>query len=50
MELELVLKRRSQGSSEAKMVVAKGMLGLEQPDTFLMRVTTQIHDDLVPNA
>jgi hypothetical protein len=32
------------------MVAAKGMLGLEQPDPFLMGVTTQIRDDLVPNA
>jgi hypothetical protein len=49
-ELKPELKRRSQGNSEAKMVAMKGMLGLEQPDLFLTRVTTQIHDNLVPNA
>jgi hypothetical protein len=37
-------------SLHAKMVVAKGMLGLEWPDPFLTKVMTQIRDDLVPNA
>jgi hypothetical protein len=36
-------------SLEAKMVAVKGMLGLEQSDPFLMKVMTQIHNDLVPN-
>jgi hypothetical protein len=49
-ELEPVLKWRSQGSSEVRMVAMKGMLGLEQPYPFLMKVMTQIHDDLVPIA
>jgi hypothetical protein len=50
VELELVLKHRSQGSSEAKLVAVKGMLGLERPDPFLTKMMIQIHDNLVPNA
>jgi hypothetical protein len=32
------------------MVAAKGMLGLERPDPFLLRVATLIRDNLVPNT
>jgi hypothetical protein len=40
VKLEPMLMLRSQGTLEVKMVVAKGMLGLERPDPFLTRVTT----------
>jgi hypothetical protein len=50
VECEPKHRWRSQRTLEVKMEAMKGMLGLGRLDPFLTRVSTPIHDDLLPNA